>query len=159
MASTPAKLPLLQGDITLEDALDEEDNMLIRLAYPGKKDSFFEYLLEQRNDIKDIVAHHLNLKRDETCDIASPSTWLRGSFNVCIPVKTPSQTLMLRCPLPYKLGDEQCPGNVEEKLRCEAATFTWIRENCPEVPIPYLRGVGLPDGQSVSDSVNIVRQL
>ena len=154
MATSSKRLPLLQGDIALEDALEEEDNMLIRLVYPHKRDLFFKYLLEHQNDIRDIVIHHLNLKRDAKCTIADPSDWLQGSFNVCIPVQVSSrdsQKLMLRCPLPYKLGDEQQSGNVEEKLRCEAATFTWIQENCPDVPIPCLRGVGLPNGRSVRD--------
>lgn len=57
---------------------------------------------------------------------------------------------MLRCPLPYKLGGIFAPANVEEKLRCEAATFAWIEENCSELPIPYLYGFGLPNGRAVS---------
>jgi hypothetical protein len=52
-------------------------------------------------------------------------------------------------PLPYKVGESRNPGNVDEKLRCEAATFIWIHENCPEILIPQLWGFGLVGGQSV----------
>ncbi|KUJ07342.1 uncharacterized protein LY89DRAFT_691805 [Mollisia scopiformis] len=81
---------------------------------------------------------------------------MAGSFNVCIPVrvnsaKSHSKRVIIRFPLPYKVGDLQHPGNAEEKIRSEAATFIWIRENCPTVPIPYLWGFGLPDGKSVCD--------
>ncbi|KLJ05504.1 hypothetical protein EMPG_11019 [Blastomyces silverae] len=57
--------------------------------------------------------------------------WPYGSFNVCIPI-----------------GEEAFPGNAEEKVRSEAATYIWIHENCPDVPIPNLRGFGVPDGLS-----------
>lgn len=38
----------------------------------------------------------------------------------------------------------------EEKLRSEAATYIWMREHCPDVPVPMLRGFGVPGGLSVS---------
>jgi hypothetical protein len=38
---------------------------------------------------------------------------------------------------------------VDEKLRCEVATYSWIHQNCPMVPIPCLYGFGFPDGQTV----------
>lgn len=41
------------------------------------------------------------------------------------------------------------PGNVDEELRFEVATYIWIHENCPTVPIPTLYGFGFPDGQTV----------
>lgn len=46
-----------------------------------------------------------------------------------------------------------CPGNADEKLRCEAATFIWIQEHCSEVPIPTLWGFGFVGGQSVRTKV------
>lgn len=47
---------------------------------------------------------------------------------------------MIRFPLPYKVGELNYPGNANEKVRCEAATYVWIRENCRDVPIPHLWG-------------------
>ncbi|KAK0103267.1 hypothetical protein ONS95_005300 [Cadophora gregata] len=40
------------------------------------------------------------------------------------------------------------PGNADEKLRCEVASYLWIQENCPDVSIPYLFGFGFPNGQT-----------
>ena len=41
------------------------------------------------------------------------------------------------------------PGNVDEELRFEVATYIWIHEIYPTVPIPTLYGFGFPDGQTV----------
>jgi len=38
------------------------------------------------------------------------------------------------------VGEETFPGNADEKLRCEAATYIWIQENYPDIPIPQLWG-------------------
>ncbi|OBT56003.1 hypothetical protein VE04_03024 [Pseudogymnoascus sp. 24MN13] len=65
---------------------------------------------------------------------------------MCLPVyidhwkKRPGRKVMIRFPLPYKVGELNYPGNANEKVRCEAATYVWIRENCPDVPIPHLWG-------------------
>ncbi|PVH82322.1 hypothetical protein DL98DRAFT_548036 [Cadophora sp. DSE1049] len=67
-----------------------------------------------------------------------------GSFNS----KSLRRRVLLRVPLPYKVGESAYPGNANEKLRTEAATFVWIKENCPDVPILYLWGFGFPGGQS-----------
>ena len=84
-----------------------------------------------------------------------PESWVLGSFNLCIPVRlrhSPSNapyTVMMRCPLPHKLAEDRYPGTVDEKMRCEVAAYLWIRENCPEVPIPNLLGFGFPGGSNV----------
>jgi hypothetical protein len=51
--------------------------------------------------------------------------------------------------LPYRIGEDCCPGNGDEKVRCEAGTYAWLQENCPTVPIPRLYGFGLSTGQTV----------
>lgn len=61
----------------------------------------------------------------------------------------PSKAI-IRFPLPYKVGEDFRPGNVDEKLRSEAATYLWLQEHCPDVPVPDLLGFGFPGGQSVS---------
>ncbi|TWU77001.1 hypothetical protein ED733_007536 [Metarhizium rileyi] len=48
--------------------------------------------------------------------------------------------------LPYKTGKVDAPGNSDEKLRTEIATYVWLEENCPDVPIPTLHAFGFPDG-------------
>lgn len=74
---------------------------------------------------------------------------------VCVPVNVhnwkrhPGKRLALRVPLPYKFGESSHPGHIQEKILTEAATFAWVQQHCPDVPIPFLWGYGIPGGQSV----------
>ncbi|KAG7120734.1 hypothetical protein HYQ45_014778 [Verticillium longisporum] len=36
---------------------------------------------------------------------------------------------------------------MDEKLRCEVATYIWIQEHCPDIPIPKLHAFGFTDGR------------
>jgi hypothetical protein len=152
MTSLPT-LPLLMGTISLEDALDDDDNVLPQLRYPGQKKEFWDYLLAHNADIETLVRYHLNI---DWCHVCVMETWKSGSFNVCIPVLIPGtgrrrhDKVFVRFPLPYKIGEEQNPGNVEEKLRTEIAAYIWLQKQCPDVSIPTLHGFGLPEGQCVS---------
>ncbi|KAL3419067.1 aminoglycoside phosphotransferase [Phlyctema vagabunda] len=116
------------GTIRLGDALDDDDNVLPQLRYPGQKKEFWDYLMAHNAEIATL-------------------------FNVCIPVLIPAtgrrghEKVFTRFPLPYKIGEAQNPGNVEEKLRTEIAAYIWLQEQCPDVPIPTLYGFGLPGGQ------------
>ncbi|EAW07717.1 uncharacterized protein ACLA_024320 [Aspergillus clavatus NRRL 1] len=135
-------LPLLrEQSISLEDALTDDDNILHRLDYPQKKKEFWLHLLSHRSEIEELASFHLRAKH---CQVADEADWLFGSYNVCIPVNVnpPSkQMVLVRIPLPFKIGEMNNPGNVDEKLRCEVATYIWIHENCPTVPIPSLYGI------------------
>ncbi|OAA37684.1 Aminoglycoside phosphotransferase [Metarhizium rileyi] len=51
--------------------------------------------------------------------------------------------VLLRFPLPYRVGEAVRPGNSDEKVNGEAAAYAWLQENCPSVPIPQLYGFGL----------------
>ena len=135
--------------------------MRFELQYARWRRNLFSELESRRDEIQLLVASHCGLNSDlvHVSNIFSPDNkqaWLHGSFNVCIPVNIsephPSlpAKLAFRVPLPYKLGKLAYPGNVEEKLRSEAATYVWIDENCPELPIPKLHGFGLAGGLSVS---------
>lgn len=156
-ASEPLTLPLLRGRTSLAEALEEEENMVIRLSYPNKRFDFFLWVLQHREDYQAIISYHLSLAADEPCRLSEVGEWKHGSFNVCIPIyidnlkrsKHTSKKVLLRIPLPYKVGESLYPGNADEKLRTEAATFIWINDNCPDVPIPRLWGFGFPGGQSV----------
>ena len=154
-----ASLPLLRGSITLADALQKDDNILLELSYPEKRLNFYLDLYQRRSVIEALVAHHLRLPL-QACKTAEVKEWIHGSFNVCIPVDiilvgrhhSLAKKVIIRIPLPYKLGESCHPGNAEEKLRCEVATYAWIQQNCPTVPIPRLLGFGFPGGHSVCES-------
>ena len=154
-ASKALTLPLLHGRTTLAEALEEEENMLFRLAYPSQRFDFFLWILQHRKDFEAIVSYHLCLATHETCRFGEVGEWKHGSFNVCIPIYidngriSPRRRVLLRIPLPYKVGESTYPGNADEKLRTEAATYVWVEDNCPNVPIPHLWGFGFPGGQSV----------
>jgi hypothetical protein len=150
------KLSLLQGDITYNSASQSDSNILLQLSNPEKRVSLFVHLYKHRDDIQATVARHLGLKKSQPCRVGDFKEWIHGSFNVCIPVyidnwdKRPGHRVLIRFPLPYKVGESEHPGNADEKVRCEAATFIWIREHCPDIPIPYLWGFGFSNGLDVS---------
>jgi hypothetical protein len=154
-ASETITLPLLQGTTTLREALEEEENMLVRLRYSTQRMEFFLWVYQHRKDLEAVISYHLGLGDDEICRFGEPKEWKYGSFNLCVPIHTynwrkhPGKRVMLRIPLPYKVGESTYPGNADEKLRTEAATFIWIQDNCPDVPIPFLWGFGFPGGQRV----------
>lgn len=60
---------------------------------------------------------------------------------------------MIRFPLPYRVGELVCPGNSDEKINCEAATYAWIQENCPFSSKPQLYGFGLSTNQRVNNNL------
>jgi hypothetical protein len=147
-----ATLPLLRGGtISLQRAMDDDENILHRLNYPQRKEELWAYLLDHRNEIEAAVSFHLRVKN---CQVAESVDWMCGSYNVCIPVylNPPSEERVLfRVPMPFKIGEDKYPGNIEEKLRCEVATYIWMRDNCPDVPIPDLYGFAFPNGQTACE--------
>ncbi|KAH6624684.1 hypothetical protein B0J18DRAFT_367965 [Chaetomium sp. MPI-SDFR-AT-0129] len=146
-------LPLLQGTITLEDALRDDENVIQKLQYPERRAIFYVYLYRRRAHISKLVSRHLNLPLT-SFRLGQIKEWVHGSFNVCIPIHIkPSQPglpekAIIRFALPYKTGDEHFFGNADEKVRCEAATYLWLQQNCPDVPIPRLYGFGFPGSRS-----------
>lgn len=148
---------LLSGPITLSDASRRSSNVLHALRYPLQTDALYRRIESQRALIAEVVAHHLGTK--STNVLVSPQEWWRhGSFNLCLPVRVDVDRSMqpnipefvfIRFPLPYRVGEATRPGNSDEKLNCEAATYAWLQENCPSVPIPRLYGFGLSTNQRV----------
>jgi hypothetical protein len=51
--------------------------------------------------------------------------------------------------MPFKIGEGTFPGMTNEKQRSEVATYIWMRENCPDVPIPSLYGLAFLNGKDV----------
>ncbi|KAI9837157.1 MAG: hypothetical protein M1837_003118 [Sclerophora amabilis] len=152
--ATLAPRPLLRGEITFSEAKTEDVDILKQLTYVDAQSKFFNLLSGRRDDIKNIVARHLRLSNAETCSIPCVDEWLHGSFNVGLPVTInrrrdrPGQRVLIRFPLPYKVGESFRPGNADEKLRCEVATYAWVDEHCASVPTPHLWGFALSDGQT-----------
>lgn len=134
--------------------LEKEDhNMLVHLEWKRLQEEFFRYLEAETTTIETIVAQHLNLGVQQWCRVADRSQWLTGTFNVCLPVSVNNwraRRVLIRCPLPHRLGGLHTTMLMEEKIRCEAASFAWLSRNSPRVPIPYLWGFGLPSGLHVS---------
>ena len=152
MADPELRLRLLGRQITLAEAREEEDDILQQLGYPQQRIKFCVSILNREDEFLDLVASHLNIDR-KTCTLSEVGEWRHGSFNFSIPiyVNWKGRTrLILRVPLPYKVGESRYPGNIDEKLRCEAATYIYIQEHCPDVPIPKLWGFGFTDGSNVS---------
>ncbi|PYI01892.1 hypothetical protein BO78DRAFT_423018 [Aspergillus sclerotiicarbonarius CBS 121057] len=136
---------LLRREITYSSAKDEENR-------------FFSHLNNHQDWIKNIVAHHLNLNSPDACHVSNVENWLHGSCNVCIPITVGTRSakqVILRLPLPYRVGEEFMPGNGDEKVRCEAGTYAWLQGNCPDVPIPELYGFGLSTGETFTCSENL----
>ncbi|PYI03597.1 hypothetical protein BO78DRAFT_374884 [Aspergillus sclerotiicarbonarius CBS 121057] len=146
---------LLKNTITYSVAKEREDNILHQLHYHDARTSFFSHLIEHIDWIRNIVTHHLRLASLDICHVAEPKEWIHGSFNVCIPVTIdcwkhqtqPGNRVLVRFPLPYRVGEEFRPGNGDEKVLCEAGAYAWLQQNCPDVPIPYLYGFGLSTGE------------
>ncbi|OAQ59631.1 aminoglycoside phosphotransferase [Pochonia chlamydosporia 170] len=149
-------LRTLHGEITYEEAADQETNVLPDLTYWRKMDDFGSYLLDHKKEIEDVVSRYLRLDDTEKCCLSPPPEWNYGSFNLCLPAfilnwkKRPGGRVMIRFPLPFKVGESDFPGNSDEKLRSEVATYAWIDKNCPEVPLPYLWGFAFAGGPSFS---------
>jgi hypothetical protein len=51
--------------------------------------------------------------------------------------------------MPHMLAESAYPGTVDEKIGYEVATYAWLQENCPDIPIPHLWGFGFTDGRKV----------
>lgn len=155
--STPKTRHLLREQITYSFARKEEVNILHRLGYLDQQYKFFSRLLDNHNWIKVIVTHHLKLQSNDSCQVADVAEWLHGSFNVCVPVTVDDwkgkaqfgNRVLGRFPLPYRVGDAFHPGNGDEKIRCEAGTYAWLQENCPDVPIPRLYGFATSTGETL----------
>ncbi|KZZ89733.1 Aminoglycoside phosphotransferase [Moelleriella libera RCEF 2490] len=146
---------LLSGPITLSSARARSSNVLHALAYPKQKEDFYKRMESHRPLIADVVAHHLGTESTEIT-VSSQDWWRHGSFNLCIPIRVDvdrsakprvPEFVLMRFPLPYRVGEATKPGNSDEKVNCEAATYAWLQENCPSVPIPKLYGFGLSTNQ------------
>ncbi|KAK0702710.1 hypothetical protein B0H67DRAFT_391223 [Lasiosphaeris hirsuta] len=142
--------------MTLESALNKDENIISEVAYAAAAVDLSKTLWDNRHTISGLVKHHLRLSAAYCCAVAPPKRWIQGGFNICIPVQVSSgsrryshtssapadeQTLIFRCVMPHKIAQ----GAVDEKLSCEVGTHAWMQNQCPEVRIPHLYGFGFSD--------------
>lgn len=141
--------------LTEAEALDSDLDMIPALSSQHQTDEFRQQLDLGRSQIEKIISRHLGIPQSDFV-LSQSSEWIWGGFNVCLPIhinsahkfKLPRRAL-IRFAVPFRVGEDFSPGSVDEKLRCEAATYLWLRQNCPMVPIPRLLGMGFPGTQSV----------
>lgn len=132
---------------SLSDAIESEDNELVSLRNPKLKEQFFDSITANKGELEDLVCQLLQVKK---CRITPSEIWDYGSFNVAIKVRLPfGKDVYLRIPFLHRIGEHTFPGNAEEKIRTETATYLWLQEHCPDMKIPTLYAFRLPDGSSV----------
>lgn len=137
---------------SLDSVTESECNELVRMQYPLLRQQFVDSIEAQKSELEALICRLLDIK---TCRITPSEIWQSGSFNLAITVRLPRlQNAYLRLPFPHRIGEATFPGNADEKIRAEAATYIWLREHCPDVPIPTLHAFGLPDGSTVGRRAN-----
>ena len=146
---------------TLESVLEDESDVLHRLTYTTALRNLKTYVTEKQETILQAVAEHVGVS-PATCQFDGDLSL--GGFNLCIPVKVHAggchtRKVMFRIPLHHKVGETLYPGNVDEKLRTEAAIYVLIREKWPDFPITELLGFGLTNGITVSGLLTKAQDL
>jgi hypothetical protein len=113
-------------EVTLEEALDDDWDMIPTITAFSKTQEYCRYLERNHNQLERIISRHLGIPSTDFV-LLSQDHWVWGSFNICLPLdikrtnrasRLPRQAI-LRLPLPFRCGEDYSPGNVEEKLRCE----------------------------------------
>ncbi|TQN64691.1 hypothetical protein CSHISOI_10738 [Colletotrichum shisoi] len=148
----PPSLTLSDGDfITYQDAEARDENVLLRAGFSSAFQEFRRELVEQRPSIEALARHHLNLADRDNCVVADESDWIRGAFNMCVPIEVESaghaKRCIFRCPMPHKLAETRYPGTVDEKMGAEVGAYVWMQEHCQDIRIPRLYGFGFSDGR------------
>ncbi|KAH7304981.1 hypothetical protein B0I35DRAFT_146589 [Stachybotrys elegans] len=101
----PRRLELEDGTlITYTDAQNLDEDIVTKLRCATLRKELYDSLVRQQDAAFSLVRHHLNLGDDDKCTVLPQETWIAGSFNVCIPIRTVSGMghcrLTLRCCLP-----------------------------------------------------------
>ncbi|KAM3414212.1 hypothetical protein BST61_g10870 [Cercospora zeina] len=137
--------------LSLEDAQTEERDVLRQLRRCEERSQMFTRLWAQRSQIQTAVAGHLGLRSTSQCVVQSPAVWNRGHFNICVHVQVTDNCgdvsrKIFRCPMPHKVG-QPASDAIDEKIRSEAASYAWVEQECPNVPVPHLIAFGLSTGE------------
>lgn len=147
-------LPTRKGALTEAQALDEDWDVLPALTELRHIEDFRTALDASRTQIEALCAQLLGLQSSDI-SLADHPEWITGGFNICLPIAIHATrpgvpcNVILRFALPVNTGEPFQPGAVDEKIRCEAATYAWLQRTCPQIPTPRLLAVGFPNGQSL----------
>lgn len=140
--------------ITYESALKKDANIISQTAHFQAAEELCQTLWDQKHTIQALVKYHLRLGSRDTCIVKAQDQWIRGSFNICIPVEVRStrfhKKFIFRCPMPHKLAEDKYPGTVDEKLSSEVGMYVWMQDRLPHIRIPYLYAFGFSDHRHVS---------
>ncbi|KAK7398606.1 hypothetical protein QQX98_012015 [Neonectria punicea] len=149
MATEPTIDLLDRPPITYNSALNTDKNIIHEAGHVAATETLYRKLWGEKSTIRALTKHHLGLGDHDTCTVALPQQWLRGNFNVCIPIEVQSpgecRKLVLRCAMPHKLAEARYSGSINEKMGCEVGTYAWMEERCPDIRIPHLYGFGFSD--------------
>ncbi|KAG5981690.1 hypothetical protein E4U55_002671 [Claviceps digitariae] len=139
--------PNLAGPLTSEKAKAQDFSVHHRRNHIALMEELYISLWKQRNTIVSIIRTQLRLENEANCVVAFPQDWIRGKFNVCIPVEVDSRQFrgkfIMRCPLPFAVAETIYPGSIEEKLRGEIGAYVWMQQHCPDIRIPHLCGFSI----------------
>ncbi|KAG6003912.1 hypothetical protein E4U21_001590 [Claviceps maximensis] len=154
MSST---IPLLDHEpLTFQQALSEDFNVVQRHHQVAQVQQQYGLLWSQKETIAAIVKAQLGLQKEAKCAATPPQEWIRGKFNICIPVDVESRRfsgkVMMRCPMPSSLADSYHSGRVTERLRSEVGAHAWLQQNCPDIRIPQLYGFSILDHHFTTES-------
>lgn len=142
---------------SLAEAIESEDNELASMRYPDLARQLYDAIGCQKTELEHMIC---KLLRVQTCRIVPSNLWASGSFNAAILVRLPQgKNAYLRLPFGHRIGEGPFPGNADEKIQTETATYMWLQEHCPDVPIPTLYAFGLPNGLTACFPTSITTNI
>ncbi|KAG5949017.1 hypothetical protein E4U53_006079 [Claviceps sorghi] len=132
-----------------QEALETDNNLLHDIDYAVATDKQRKKLAREIETVKALARHHVGVDSQTNVTV----NWkgcIAGAFNLAFPIAIerpdlPPIKLFFRAAMPHKLGENRSAGAIDEKMRCEVATYAWMQEKCPDIRIPYLYGFGLYD--------------
>ncbi|KAG5917188.1 hypothetical protein E4U42_007356 [Claviceps africana] len=142
--------------VTFKQARSKDFNVIHRHNHIALALKLYTSLWSERDTIASIVRAQLGLEDEANCLVTFPQEWIRGKFNVCVPVEVHSRQftgkLIMRCPLPFAVAETMYPGTIEEKLRGEIGAYVWMQQNCADIRIPRLYGFSIASRHFVHEA-------
>ncbi|KZZ96868.1 hypothetical protein AAL_04097 [Moelleriella libera RCEF 2490] len=157
----PSTIQLDHELVTFEEARSRDFNVIHRYNQVALVQELYGLLWSEKDAIAATVQAQLGQK-EARCSVTSPREWIRGKFNICIPIEVKSRLfegkLIMRCPMPSALAESQYPGTITEKLRSEIGAYVWMQQNCQDIRIPRLLGFSILDRHISYHGINDFRE-